>query len=84
MDPPIQGYKKGWGNNHWISDPSSTSPGMDNRHETNAVSVIFVNKFCRMRNFRKQRMVVMKKTGGLKVRALLFTHVVHLFFRQDE
>ncbi|SVA10909.1 uncharacterized protein METZ01_LOCUS63763, partial [marine metagenome] len=25
----------------------------DNRQETNAVSVIFVNKFCRMRNFSK-------------------------------
>ncbi len=25
-----------------------------------------------------------EKTGGLKVRALLFTRVVRLFFRQDE
>ena len=42
---PLQGCRKDSGNYHWIPDPSSTSPGIDNRQETNAVSVMFVYKF---------------------------------------
>ena len=84
MDPPLQGCRQDSGNYHWIPDPSFTSPGIDNRQGTNAVSVMFVNKFCRMRNFSKTACGSGEKTGGLKVRVLLFTRVVRLFFRQDE
>ena len=57
----------------------------DNIQESNAVSVIFVNKFGRMMNFSKAAGGSDgEKTGGLQVRALLFTRVVRLLFRQDE
>ena len=45
IDPHLQGCSQASGNYHWIPDPSSTSPGIDNRQETNAVSVMFVYKF---------------------------------------
>ena len=57
----------------------------DNRQESNAAPVIFVNKFCREGNFSKTAGGSDgEKTGGLQVRALLFTRVVRLLFRQDE
>ena len=37
-----------------------------------------------MNNFSKTAGGSDEKKGGLEVRALLFTRVVHLFFRQDE
>ena len=42
---PLQGCSQDSGNYHRIPDPSFTSPGIDNRQETNAVSVMFVYKF---------------------------------------
>jgi len=70
MDPPLQGCRQDSGNYHWIPDPSFTSPGIDNRQETTAVSVMFVNKFCRMRNFSKTAGGSDgEKTDGLQVRA---------------
>ena len=45
LSKTLQGCSQDSGNYHGIPDPSFTLPGIDNRQETNAVSVMFVYKF---------------------------------------
>ena len=53
IDPPLQGCSQDSGNYHWIQDPSFTSIGIDNRQETNAVSVMSVYKVFWYEKFSK-------------------------------